>query len=73
MAVRDHNAAIRRAVKQTRSTLNAVESLALGYVNRGTDSTGRELTRTEYRTALCDEINLLREQLREINEIAIRE
>jgi hypothetical protein len=72
MDARLNNAAIRRAVKQTRSTFNAVEGLAIGYIN-GTDSTGRELRRTEYRTSLSNAINLLREQLREIHAIAIRE
>lgn len=67
------NSTLRRAAKQMRSTITAMEALAVAYVNRGTDHSGREMTRTEYRTSLTDEANLLRQQLQNILTLVILE
>ena len=67
------NRAVRRAVKDALCTVTALESLALKYANRGQDTSGAEITRTEFRMKLTAQADQLRQKLRDVLEQAILE
>lgn len=65
--------AMRQAAGKARRELSALEGFISRYVERGTDTLGAELTRTQFRVKLTEQTDALRRRIEEVATYAVLE